>query len=341
VERETVVTVRYEVPPVQVDNYALKSLMLSTAQGFALNVVKAEVLPGSKAQPVSSRVEVLEVRDLEPRQNEYGFELTAKVSLYGVRQEIDGNTMGDGSWGDVEKSLILKSGYSSQGGFLFYTPLGNNYTITADKTDYISGRTTVSTSGKSVMDPDDTTTVTIYMRKITNDFEFHVQNVYYNFDKGDFQPDSYGSLDSLVKFMQDNPSVSVEIRSYTDGKGDDEYNNELSVKRAQAVMNYMATKGIDRGRMIARGEGKKNPIKPNTVNGEDNPTGRQYNRRTEFRIIGDIPEMRIIYDLNRPDYIDKSGEQRRQDQLRINNDVEDDGEPASGEIKTGSRVGGE
>jgi outer membrane protein OmpA-like peptidoglycan-associated protein/tetratricopeptide (TPR) repeat protein len=231
--------------------------------------------------------------------------------------------------------------YSKEGGFLFYTPLGNNYTITADKTDYISGRTTVSTSGKSVMDPDDTTTVTIYMRKITNDFEFHVQNVYYNFDKGDFQPDSYGSLDSLVKFMQDNPSVSVEIRSYTDGKGDDEYNNELSVKRAQAVMNYMATKGIDRGRMIARGEGKKNPIKPNTVNGEDNPTGRQYNRRTEFRIIGDIPEMRIIYDLNRPDYIDKSGEQRRQDQLRINNDVEDDGEPASGEIKTGSRVGGE
>jgi hypothetical protein len=133
----------------------------------------------------------------------------------------------------------------------------------------------------------------------------------------------------------------VEIRSYTDGKGDDEYNNELSGKRAQAVMNYMATKGIDRGRMIARGEGKKNPIKPNTVNGEDNPTGRQYNRRTEFRIIGDIPEMRIIYDLNRPEYIDKSGEQRRQDQLRINNDVEDDGEPASGEIKTGSRVGGE
>jgi hypothetical protein len=132
VERETVVTVRYEVPPVQVDNYALKSLMLSTAQGFALNVVKAEVLPGSKAQPVSSRVEVLEVRDLEPRQNEYGFELTAKVSLYGVRQEIDGNTMGDGSWGDVEKSLILKSGYSSQGGFLFYMNESSNAAIIYD-----------------------------------------------------------------------------------------------------------------------------------------------------------------------------------------------------------------
>jgi OOP family OmpA-OmpF porin len=50
--------------------------------------------------------------------------------------------------------------------------------------------------------------------------------------------------------------------------GDDEYNDELSVKRAQAVMTYMATKGIDRGRMIARGEGKRNPIKPNTINGQ-------------------------------------------------------------------------
>jgi outer membrane protein OmpA-like peptidoglycan-associated protein len=219
--------------------------------------------------------------------------------------------------------------------------LGKNYTITADKSAYISGRTTVSTSGKSVMDPDDTTLVTIYMRKITNDFEFHVQNVYYNFDKGDFQPDSYGALDSMVRFMQDNPSVSVEIRSYTDGKGEDEYNNELSVKRAQAVMNYMATKGIDRGRMIARGEGKKNPLKPNTINGKDNPVGRQYNRRTEFRVIGDIPEMRVIYDQNRPEYIDKSGNDRRNENLKINNDVEDDGVPPAGETKSGSRVGGE
>jgi hypothetical protein len=120
VERETVVTVRYQVPPFQVDTYALKSLILSTAQGFALNVVKAEVSPGSIAQPVSSRVEVLEVRDLETGRDEYGLELRAKVFLYGVRQEIDGNTIGNGSWGDVGKSLILKSDHSNQAGFSFY-----------------------------------------------------------------------------------------------------------------------------------------------------------------------------------------------------------------------------
>jgi outer membrane protein OmpA-like peptidoglycan-associated protein len=240
---------------------------------------------------------------------------------------------------DLNTNVLKDTSFSREGNFMFYTPMGKNYAISADKPGYISGRTTLSTTGKSVMDPDDTTLVTIYMHKITNEFEFHVQNVYYNFDKGDFQPDSYGALDSLVNFMNDNPSVSVEIRSFTDSKGDDEYNDELSVKRAQAVMSYMATKGIDRGRMIARGEGKRNPIKPNTINGQDNPIGRQYNRRTEFRIIGDLPEKRIIYDQNRPEYIDKSGVSERDSNLRVNTDEEDDGTPASGELAPGSRVG--
>ncbi len=60
--------------------------------------------------------------------------------------------------------------------------------------------------------------------------------------------------------------------------------------------------------------------------------GRQYNRRTEFRIIGDLPEQRIIYDQNRPEYIDKSGVTERDSNLRVNTDEEDDGTPASGEI---------
>jgi OmpA-OmpF porin, OOP family len=242
---------------------------------------------------------------------------------------------------DISTTALKDTFFSKGGEFLFYTPLGNNYAITADKAGYISGRTTVSTSGRSVMDPDDTTMVTIYMHKITKEFEFHVQNVYYNFDRRDFQPDSYAALDSLVGFMIDNPSVSVEIRSYTDNKGSEAYNNELSVRRAEAVMDYLASKGVDRGRMMARGEGSRNPLQPNEVRGEDNPTGRQYNRRTEFRIIGDLPEKRIIYDMNRPEYIDKSGIDERTRNLKINTDEEDDGTPPDGDIMPGSRVGNE
>jgi outer membrane protein OmpA-like peptidoglycan-associated protein len=232
--------------------------------------------------------------------------------------------------------------YSQTGNFMFYTPMGKNYNITADKQKYISGRTVVSTTDRTAMDPDDTTDVTIYMHKITSDFEFHVRNVYYNFDKKDFQPDSYTALDTLVNFMRDNPSVSVEIRSHTDDKGTDNYNDDLSINRAEAVMNYMVTKGIDRGRMIAKGEGKNAPLAPNKIGAKDNPVGRQYNRRTEFRIIGDLQDKRIIYDQNKPDFIDRTGGDKRNKNLTIPTGSDDDDTPVyeetPAEAQPGNRV---
>jgi hypothetical protein len=100
----------------------------------------------------------------------------------------------------------------------------------------------------------------------------------------------------------------------------------------------MQSKGIDRGRMIARGEGKKNPIRPNTIDGKDNPTGRQFNRRTEFRIIGELAEKRIIYDQNKPEYIDKSGNESRNKNLNADEPESDDNTQPDSSILPGSRV---
>ena len=61
---------------------------------------------------------------------------------------------------------------------------------------------------------------------------------------------------------------------------------------------------------------------------------------TEFRIIGEAPDMRIIYDENKPEFIDKSGNEDRDKNLRINDEEEDGGGPDS-DIRPGSRVGGE
>ncbi len=210
--------------------------------------------------------------------------------------------------------------YSKSGNFLFYTPIGNNYSLSGDKEGYITGRTVVNTSSRSIMDPDDTTTVTIYMQKAGTGTEFRVQNVYYDFNTDRFHPTSYQAMDTLVSFMKDNPSISVEIRSYTDNLGADDYNKDLSLKRAQVVLDYLVSKGVDRSRMVARGLGEKDPIAPNKIGNKDNPTGRQYNRRTEFRIIGDVPGKRIIYDQNRPEYIDKSGSGQRAKDLEIPED---------------------
>ncbi len=196
--------------------------------------------------------------------------------------------------------------FSKTGNFLMYTPIGSDYSLAADKAGYVSGRTIVNTSSRSVIDPDDTTTVTIYMSKASSGSEFVVQNVYYDFDTDKFHPGSYKAMDTLVSFMKDNPSISVEIRSYTDNRGGDTYNKDLSLQRAQVVLDYLTKKGVERSRMIARGLGEKDPIKPNTTE-----EFMQYNRRTEFRIIGDVSGKRIIYDQNRPEYIDKSGDSAR------------------------------
>jgi hypothetical protein len=105
--------------------------------------------------------------------------------------------------------------------------------------------------------------------------------------------------------MKDNPSLSVEIYSFADAKGADEYNVNLSKRRAQAVVNYLETAGIEQPRMIAKGYGEKNPAAPNAVGGKDNPQGRQLNRRTEFRVVSDVPTRRVIYDSAKPGDMDE------------------------------------
>src|SRR5690606_3840613 len=95
--------------------------------------------------------------------------------------------------------------------------------------------------------------------------------------------------------------------SYTDGKGTDRYNKELSERRAQAVIDYLINVGgIEPDRMIAKGLGKTNPAQPNTTaSGADNPLGRQMNRRTEFRIVTDVPTRRVIFNSAEPGSIDQ------------------------------------
>ncbi len=210
------------------------------------------------------------------------------------------------------KGAIQDTFFSKTGNFMFYTPLGNNYSLAADKEGYVSGRTIVNTSTKSVMDPDDTTSVTIYMQKIGNNTEFRVQNVYYDFNTAKFHPGSFAAMDSLVNFMKDNPAVSVEIRSHTDNIGTSNSNDKLSLRRAKVVLDYLVKKGVERSRMVARGLGEGEPMEPNS-----NDVNRQYNRRTEFRIIGDVPGMRIFYDKNRPEYIDKTGAGSRSENLTL------------------------
>jgi len=126
-----------------------------------------------------------------------------------------------------------------------------------------------------------------------------IRNIYYPFDKSYLTDSAKSIIDSTILIlMQDNPKIIAEISSHTDSKGALSYNERLSQRRAQSVVDYLIKNGIAKERLQAKGYGETQSIAPNeNPDGSDNPEGRQKNRRTEFRVIGLLPEYsEIIYE---------------------------------------------
>lgn len=105
------------------------------------------------------------------------------------------------------------------------------------------------------------------------------EKVFFEFDKAIIQPRSYGLLDDVALVLNNHSTIRVRIEGHTDSKGDDGYNLKLSQSRAQAVFDYLVSKGIDASRMQHVGFGEQLPIATN-----DSEEGRATNRRVEFMI---------------------------------------------------------
>ena len=113
-----------------------------------------------------------------------------------------------------------------------------------------------------------------------------LNNVFFDFDKWDLRPESFVELDRVVRLLQENPAIEIEMSAHTDSHGSDEYNFKLSDNRARSVMEYILSKGIAPGRITSHGYGETVPVAPNSnADGSDNPEGRQLNRRVEFKIL--------------------------------------------------------
>ena len=109
---------------------------------------------------------------------------------------------------------------------------------------------------------------------------FELAVITFDYNKWDIKSEGLPYLDTLVKYLQRHKSCTLEITAHTDSKGPDEFNRNLSQQRAVSVFNYLASKGIEPGRMIKLGYGEKFPKYPNTT--EEN---MMKNRRVEFRIL--------------------------------------------------------
>ena len=111
--------------------------------------------------------------------------------------------------------------------------------------------------------------------------EILIPNINYDFNQWELKSEAKMELDKLGRILKETPSVMVEINSHTDEKGAEDYNMKLSIKRAQYVVNYLATKGVDKSRMVPKGYGASQPLTKNAQTEEDH----QLNRRTTFKVI--------------------------------------------------------
>lgn len=86
-----------------------------------------------------------------------------------------------------------------------------------------------------------------------------IDNIFYDFDKATLRPESQKALDELVKLLQENPNVTIELSAHCDYKGPAEYNKRLSQQRAESVVAYLISKGIAKDRLTPMGYGKEMP----------------------------------------------------------------------------------
>jgi OmpA-OmpF porin, OOP family len=189
---------------------------------------------------------------------------------------------------DSTESLLRTTVTNEKGEYSFQVEQGKKYKVLAEAQGFLNKKMEVSTETVTKSD----TLKTDIGIKPTPKGAIVISNIYYETAKAELRPDSRASLDKeLVDLLKDNPKLIIEISSHTDDVGTNEYNQKLSQARAESVVNYLISHGIDKSRLIAKGYGEGKPIAPNST-----PEGRQKNRRTEFKIIGYVKNVEVSYE---------------------------------------------
>jgi outer membrane protein OmpA-like peptidoglycan-associated protein/tetratricopeptide (TPR) repeat protein len=151
---------------------------------------------------------------------------------------------------------------------------------------YLTVSTTTSTVGKTAPA---TLYVTLELERVKKGVAIKIENIYYDLDKWFIRPDAAKELDKLVKVLQDNPTMEIELSSHTDCRATIKYNATLSGKRAEAAVQYIASRGVPLARMIAAGYGESRLVNKCACEGttivQCTEEQHQENRRTEFKIL--------------------------------------------------------
>lgn len=142
----------------------------------------------------------------------------------------------------------------TDGAYRFNAQKGGNYRLTAEAEGFLDRSLYVSTENV-VKD----TTFFADFEMVPFNKPIILDNIFYDFDKASLRSESKDELDQLVALLNEYPFVVIALSAHTDRKGTDDYNLDLSLRRAQSVVDYLVAQGIDERRLSARGLGKSQP----------------------------------------------------------------------------------
>lgn len=178
-----------------------------------------------------------------------------------------------------EKSGKTFSGITDQSGkFIQRLPPGDNYHVSVKS---ISDTTQYMVLAVPTLEEDEYFTEPFWVNvKFDPPRKYRLDHVHFDVDKASLRPDSYIQLGELIAYLQRHKETRVEIAGHTDNTGTPTHNLQLSQDRANSIVKYLISKGIQASKLEAKGYGAEQPVAENNTE-----KGKQLNRRTEVRIL--------------------------------------------------------
>lgn len=253
---------------------------------FLLIISNLQIIAQNKPQePVKKYKLQLRVYDYESHDDLEG----AYIKLYNLTKK------------KLADSAIVINGFAT-----FILDKGNDYDLVGQRSRYMTRRANFNAacylqdpkkvfcvSGIDIenvtkqADGSDFVEGAIAMKKIKLNDSFKIYNIRYDLNKWIIRPDAAKELDNLVQILRDNPGIVVELGSHTDARASDDYNLNLSQKRAESAVEYIIKKGkIPQNRISAKGYGETKLLNKCDDGVTCSEIEHAMNRRTEIRITG-------------------------------------------------------
>lgn len=234
----------------------------------------------------------------------YSFELpTITIAIEGLVNDVDEYPIEEATVRIVGKDgLNVKVPVKKDGSYRVELERDIRYVMMASARGYLNQNYELHTGPE---EKNETYIVDFFLSPISKPVV--IENIFYDFDKATLRPESKKALDEMIKMLNDNPNVTIELGAHTDRKGTDQYNERLASRRAQSVVDYLIAGGIKADRLEAKGYGESVPKTINkkmakqydflnegdvlteefilNLTPEQQEIADQINRRTEFKVL--------------------------------------------------------